>query len=154
VPTNPAGLVYGTILVAAMLAAESTKRETYPTTIAAVSIAMIVYWLANSYARFTGERAREGTHFEFGTLARDAVHELWILGGAVIPLVMLLVCWAAGGSLGSAVSVAIWSAVAMIVFTELGIGIRSHLTGRELVIQTAFGMLLGVLVIAVRVLLH
>ena len=36
---NPGGLVYGTILVATLLAAESPKRETYAKTVAAVASA-------------------------------------------------------------------------------------------------------------------
>ena len=54
-PTNPAGLVYGTIAVGALLAAESARQETYTRTIIAVAIALILYWLSYSYAEFTGQ---------------------------------------------------------------------------------------------------
>ena len=40
------------------------------------------------------------------------------------------------------------------VVLELVIGIRAELTGHELVRQTAVGAVLGLLVIALRVLLH
>jgi hypothetical protein len=63
VPDNPGGLVYGTILVATLLAAENAAHETYGTTIGSVVLALLVYWLAISYATFTGERARRSTHF-------------------------------------------------------------------------------------------
>ena len=33
IPENPAGLIYGTILIATLLAAEYSRRETYLTTI-------------------------------------------------------------------------------------------------------------------------
>jgi len=58
VPANPAGLIYGTIAVAALLAAESARRETYVETVGAVLITLLLYWLAHSYAGFTGERVR------------------------------------------------------------------------------------------------
>jgi hypothetical protein len=60
----------------------------------------------------------------------------------------------AGTALSPAVTVAVWTAVAMIVATEVLLGVRAELTGRQLVIQTGMGVLLGLLVVALRVLLH
>ena len=59
-PDNAAGLVYGTILVATLLSAESALRETYAKTVIGVLVALVTYWLALAYARFTGERLEEG----------------------------------------------------------------------------------------------
>jgi hypothetical protein len=153
-PANPARLVYGTILVATLLSAESVKQETYPKTIGAVAIALLLYWVANSYAEFTGDRIEQGEHFTYAGLFRNAIGELALLYGAAVPLLVLLIGWATRAPLSSAVSAAIWTAAAMIVVTEIVIGVRAQLTGRELIRQSAFGVLLGLLVIAVRVLLH
>jgi hypothetical protein len=151
---NPGGIVYGTILVATLLAAESATHETYGETIGAVAIALAVYWLANAYAVFTGERARTSEHFTAGGYLNALVHEVTVLIGALGPLVAVLVSWAVGASLSTATIVAVWAAAAIIVATELALGIRSHLDGRELVVQTAFGVLLGIAIVALRVLLH
>ncbi len=51
-------------------------------------------------------------------------------------------------------SASIWSAAATIVFVELVIGIKAELRGRDLIRQTLFGAVLGLLVIALRVVLH
>jgi hypothetical protein len=153
-PSNPGGIVYGTILIATLLAAESARSETYPRTIAGVVLALIVYWLAATYAEFTGERVTQSEPFDAGALRRAAVHELAVVQGALVPLAVLLVLWAAGTSLAAAVTAAIWAAAAIVVATEVLIGVRADQTGRELVVQTSFGILLGLLVIALRVLLH
>ena len=153
-PDNAGGLVYGTILVATLLSAESARRETYVKTIAAVLVTLLAYWLTISYAEFAGERLERGEHFAYGAFARTASRELTLLYGATIPLVVLLAFWAAGAALSTAVSAAIWCAAAAVVGTEILIGVRAELTGRELVRQSAVGALLGRLVIAVRVLLH
>ncbi len=153
-PTNPGGLVYGTILVATLLAAEPPRRETYVRTVGAVCVALIVYWLAASYAKFTGERVRDEQPFKPAGFLRAAVDELAVIYGALGPLLAVLICWAAGVQLNTAVTVAVWTAVAIIIATEVGIGIRADLTGRQLVVQTGLGVLLGLLVVAVRVLLH
>jgi hypothetical protein len=153
-PDNAGGLVFGTILVATLLSAESARRETYVKTIAAVLITLVAYWVTISYAEFAGERLEQGEHFAYAAFARTAARELTLLYGATIPLVVLLVFWAAGATLTTAVSAAIWCAAAVVVGTEILIGVRAELTGRELVRQSAVGALLGLLVIAVRVLLH
>ncbi len=153
-PGNLGGVVYGTILVATLLAAESAKQETYPESMGGVMIALLVYWLANSYAGYTGERVRRAEHFELAGFLRAAAHEVGIVYGGLVPLLVLAVCWALGVSRSAAISAAILSAVAVIVLTEAAIGIRSKLTGRDLLVQSAFGMLLGFLVIALRVVLQ
>jgi len=66
----------------------------------------------------------------------------------------LLIFWSGGAHLSTAVSAAIWTSAAMIVIIELVIGVRAQLSGRDLVLQTAFGALLGLLVLALRVVLH
>jgi len=151
---SPAGLVYGTIAIGALLTAESARSETYAKSVVAVVITLLLYWLAYSYAEFTGRRLERGEPFAFADLADAAVKELSVLIGASVPLFVLVIFWAAGASLSSAVSAAIWTSAGMIVIIELVIGLRADLAGRELVIQTLFGALLGMLVIALRVVLH
>jgi hypothetical protein len=152
--SNPGALVYGTILVATLLAAESPKRETYANTLAAVIVALLVYWLSIAYAELTGERIRDEEPFTLSAFTRAAVHERPVIYGALGPLLVLLVCWAAGAGLTTAVDIAIWAAGAIIVATEIAIGVRAELTGRQLVVQTGMGVVLGLSAEALRVLLH
>ncbi|MDQ6728815.1 MAG: hypothetical protein M3022_00535 [Actinomycetota bacterium] len=153
-PDNPAGLVYGTVTVAALLAAESARNETYLEVIASVVIALILYWLAHAYAEFVGHRLQTEEHFTYGGLFRTAAHEFAVLLGATVPLAVLLGCWAFGARLDTAVSASIWTATGAIVAVELLIGIRAELRGRDLIRPTLFGAGLGLLVIALRVVLH
>lgn len=151
---TPGSLVYGTILVSTLLAAESAKHETYARTVVAVVIALALYWLAIAYAEDVGRRSEAGEHFSLPVFARGAAHELPVIAGALAPLGVVLGCWAAGVSLETAVVAAVWAAAAIIAATELALGLRSHLEGADLVIQTAFGVLFGLGVVALRVLLH
>jgi hypothetical protein len=153
-PLNPAGLVYGTITVATLLDAEGVRRETYVATVGAVALTMVLYWLAHSYAEFTGERISDGEHFTFAEFVRSSRRELSVLYGATVPLFVLLICWATGASLTTAVSAGIWAAVVVIVALEVVLGLRADLPARELAKQTAFGALLGALVLLLRVVLH
>jgi hypothetical protein len=81
-------------------------------------------------------------------------HEIAVIYGTAGPLLALLISWAVGATLSTAVSAAVWTAAATIVATEIVIAVRSEVRGRELVIQTGFGVVLGLLVVALRVLLH
>jgi hypothetical protein len=154
VPSNPAGLVYGTITVGALLAAESAQRETYPETVGAVLLALLLYWLAHSYAEFTARRLRGSDELTLGGLAEALVHELWILAGAAIPLLTVLIWWLAGARLANAVTAAIWAAAAVTVILEVAAAVRTKRSGSELVLQAGLGLLLGLLVITIMLVLH
>jgi hypothetical protein len=153
-PENPGNVVYGTILIATLLSAEFAKRETYLKTVGAVIIAMIVYWVSIAYSNYTGERLKESEHFEYAAFARFAGHESSVLYGGVAPLLVILGCWVGGAALSAALSAAIFTAVGVVVVIEVGLGIRADLPVREVIRQTAVGIVLGVLVIALRVLWH
>jgi hypothetical protein len=148
------GIVYGTIVVATLLAAESAQNETYGKTVAAVVLAMLTYWLAVSYAHYSGERIDRQERFEYHGLARTAVSEVTMLLGAVPELLAVLVVWALGDSLAQAIRVGVIVAALTIVVTEFVTGVRADLRGRELVRQTLIGAVFGLLVIALRLLLH
>lgn len=151
---NLAAVVYGTITVGALLAAESAASETYAETIAAVMLALLVYWLAHSYAGLTEYRLAQHKALTLRDLAQTLTEELMILVGAAVPLLVLIICWIAGVGLGNAVTAAIWTSAVMIVLVEVYAGIRARLSGRELVLQAALGTLFGFLVIALRFILH
>ena len=148
------GLVYGTIVVATLLAAESARSETYGKTIGAVVLAMLTYWLAVAYSHYSGERLEQEEGFKPAAFARVAIGELTLLLGALPPLLAVLIVWATGGSLTVAVRVGVWVAAASIVAAELVTGVRADLHGRALLRQTLVGAVFGLLIIAVRLLLH
>jgi hypothetical protein len=154
IPENAAGLVYGTILVATLLSAESAVRETYVKTVIGVLIALFTYWLALTYAGFTGERLEQKEGASLLLLGRAALHEMTVLYGATIPLISLLVFWVAGATLDTAVTWSIYVADITIIVAEIIIGIEAGLTGLALIGQVALGAVLGVLVLGLRLLLH
>lgn len=154
IPENSAGLVYGTILVATLLSAESAVRETYLKTVFGVLIALTTYWLALTYAGFTGERLEQKEGASLLLLGRAAVHELTVLYGALVPLVSLVVFWIAGTTLDTAILWSIIIADITIIGAEVFIGVRAGLKGLELLGQVAIGAVLGVLVLGLRLLLH
>jgi hypothetical protein len=154
VTENPARFVYGTIVTGALLAAEDAHPEDYQTTVSSVIVALVVYWLAHTYADVAGERLVTGVRLTFRGVGRSAMSELPILTGAAPPLVVLVALWIGGASLLNAISWAVYSCAGMMVVVEIAAGARSGLRGWELVGQIAFGVLLGLSVVALKILLH
>jgi membrane protein YqaA with SNARE-associated domain len=154
VPVNVARLVYGTVVVGGLLAAEAPERETYPEVLASVMIALLVYWMAHSYAEVTARRIEERGRLTTTALADSMRHEVWILFGAAVPVLPLVIWWIAGGTVPAAVTAAVWTSAGMIVVYEVVAGLRAELSGKEMLAQIAIGAMLGVLVIALKVVLH
>lgn len=151
---NPAGAVYGMITVGALLAAESSLHDTYPEMIAAVTIALIVYWLAHSYAELLGQRLTAHEHLTVSGLARALWRDWAIVRGAGAPLLALLIAWAAGASQETGVTVALWTCVASLVAFELLAGLRARAQPAELAIELCIGAAMGFGVILLRVIMH
>ncbi len=151
---NPAGLIYGTIAVGALLAAESTEGQSYGATVAGVCVALVLYWLAYTYAGFVGERLKTPQSFSLAGFLNALAGEITVVLGAGVPLIVVLICWAVGVPLASGIRAAVWASAAMILIYELVAGVRSGLSGSELVIQATLGAVLGVLLIVLRILLH
>jgi hypothetical protein len=151
---NPGAAIYGAITVGALLAAEAPRRETYPRTLGAVLIALVLYWIAHAYAERVEVRLQRGERLSLPALLDTMRHELHLLAGAFAPLLALVICWAVSAPLTSAVTAGLWTAAAFIAAVELAAGLRAGLSGLALAGQTVAGALLGALVIALRVLLH
>ena len=152
--SQPAGAVYGTISVGVLLAAESVLQETYLATLASVVITLFMYVLAHAYAGYAGHRLESGEPIRLAGFGREIRREAWLLAGAAGPLSALLISWALGASLATAVTVAVWTSAAVVLVIELLAGVRAGESGPDLAKQTALGALLGALVIVLRLILH
>ena len=151
---NPAGVIYGVIVIGALLAAESGRHETYLETVGSAAIAAGLYWLAHAYTTVLGRRLQTLEHLTAVALWRALVHDWALIRGAAIPLLVLLIAWAAGADQATAVSAALWSAVASLVGFELLAGLRSRATRSELLLELAVGAAMGLAILALKIVLH
>ena len=151
---NPGGTVYGALIVAALLAAEGGRHETYAGTVAAAVIATALSWLAHSYAVVLGDRLEGGPRIGGLELVRALMRERALLRGTVIPMVVLLVFWAAGRSQSAGVTAAIWSVIIALVLYEMIAAVRSKATPREFALDVCVGLTLGIGILALKIVLH
>jgi hypothetical protein len=151
---NPSGLVYGTIAVGAVLAVEGTRHETFVDTIGATVIILGLYWMADAYAGVTGRRLQTRETLSARAFWESLRHEGAVVKGAVLPIAVLLVLWAAGGSLNTAVTAGLWTSAVILVLFEVVAAVRSHLSPTETAIQVLVGSLFGAGVLLLHLLLH
>jgi hypothetical protein len=151
---NPSGLIYGTITVGALLAAEAPRRETFPRLTGAVALTLALYWLAHAYSTAAGERYEQDVRWSVRRMAGTLAHEAALLRGAAAPLAALLLAWAAGADTTTATTAGLWTSAAALVAFELAHGLRNHLRPAALVAEVFIGLVLGAVVIALHVVLH
>lgn len=147
-------MIYGIILIGALLAAESERHETYLDTVVSTVIAAALYWLAHAYADVLGHRLASQQRLSARTLLHALARDWAIVRGATLPLLALLLAWAARAPLATGVSAALWSAVASLIAFELFAGIRSHATARELALDVSVGAVMGIAILLLKIILH
>lgn len=151
---NPGGVIYGTIAAGALLAAEATRTETIEEAAAAVALTLALFWLAHSYAHSLGQRLGDGEGWTAGRLVGSLRHEAAILRGAALPLVILLLTRLAGAPTETAVRTALVSAAALLFLLEVIAGVRAAQGPGRTALQVGVGAVLGLGVLALKVILH
>ncbi|HEX4465804.1 MAG TPA: hypothetical protein VH025_01335 [Solirubrobacteraceae bacterium] len=151
---NPSGVVYGVIVIGALLAAESSLHETYTETFASAALAAAVYWLAHSYSSVLGRRLAGEERLTPAALLRALAHDGAVVRGAAIPLLALLLCRLVGAEQRTAVDVAVWSAAASLVLFELLAALRSRLAPTEAAFEVAVGIAMAMAILGLKILLH
>jgi hypothetical protein len=147
-------VIYGVILVGALLAAESGFHETYLDTVLSVVIVTATYWLAHSYAVLLAGRLRVHLRLTPRALWRGLAREAGVVRGATIPVLVLLIAWASGARLEDAVSAAVWSSVATLLCLELIAALRAPATLRERAFELGVGATIGLGIVLLKVVLH
>lgn len=151
---NPGGVVYGVLALSTVIAAESTRRETYPKLIVASGVTLLVYWLAHAYAHHWASRLQGSGRWTVREALGSFRHEASIIVGAAVPAAVLLIAWAAGASIETAVTIDLWIAGFELLALEVAVGLVHRFKRRELLYQTLVGLGMGLGVLVLRLVLH
>jgi hypothetical protein len=151
---NFGSAIYGLLIVSALLAAETAASETYSETLLGVVLALLISWWAHAYSEFVFQRAEAGERLTQAGVGWILRRELPILVGAAPPLLAVLIAWAAGAGLDTAITIALVTAAVTILATEVAAGLQAELSGRELAIQTLVGSAFGLVILALKLVLH
>ena len=150
---NLSGAIYGTITAGALLAVESSYRQTLAQAVSALATTLVLYWLAHTYASLLEQRVRSGTRWTPKGFVKGLLHEWPIVQGAFIPMVVLVAVAVAGASVRAAEYAALASSAVLLLGLEVLAGRRARLGRAEAAVDVAVGVVLGLGLIAVKALL-
>ncbi|HJP76644.1 MAG TPA: hypothetical protein VJ914_20410 [Pseudonocardiaceae bacterium] len=156
--TNPGSTIYGTIVAAAIVAAEGSTDASIAEIVGSVLATLIVYWLSHVYA---DQLARHATADEETPSRpnwaeiREALAEEWgIVAGGLLLVVVLVLADLAGSGQPLAVNLALGCCVLELVVWGALAARRAHLGAGWVVLYTIISAAFGVAIAALRVLLH
>lgn len=151
---NPSGVVYGTIAVGAVLAAEATRRETFRSTLEATLVTLALYWFAHTYATVVGRRYDERGGLTVRQVGRALVHEWAIVKGAAAPIAVLVACRLAGLGLDTQVNAALWTSAGALALFEMVAAARGSGSRLRRVGEASLGFVFGGGLLLLHLLLH
>lgn len=151
---TPGPFVYGALIIGALMDAESQKQETFVETVVGVLITVVLLWLAHGYAQIIGSRLEQGEHLTVRLVWSRMSHEFAIVTGAALPLVVVMIFWAAGTKLNPALTAGVVTSAVTIVAANVIAGVRAKLSPGDLVFQTSIGAVLGLGILALKLIYH
>jgi hypothetical protein len=121
-----AAAVYGSVVVAALLAAFRQESASARTTLLALLSTMAVFWLAHVWSTIVGERIHEGRSFTVRHAGEIARAEWPLVEAAFGPAIVLLASWAGGFSSETASTLALAICVLQLLAWGFLVGRRAY----------------------------
>jgi hypothetical protein len=148
---DPAEGALGTVVTAGLMAAYADPPVEMGEVVAAVLVTVGVYWLAHVYAEMVGRTPEGGGPAFSRARLRRSLRANWSLVRASFPLLVVAAAtWAAGVEATTALGIAVWCAVVVLV-TEGVVTARRHgVRGRGLLKAAAAAGFLGLLLVALK----
>lgn len=155
---SPASTIYGTIVAAALVAAESDGDLSVAAIVGSVLVAQLVYWLAHAYSDLLApappdQHTERPDHPSLAAVVRSLGEEWGIVAGGLGLVVVLVIADLAGAGRDLAVYLALGCAVAELGGWGVLAARRAELKGIWLVVYPAVSAIFGALVIVLKVVL-
>ena len=147
---NPAGLLYGALVAASVIAVSSSVMESPRALTAAVVEVLVIYWAAHVYSRVLADRLADPSA-TFGERTREALrHEIAVLAGGIPALVVFAVVSAAGATISTAANVALAATIVLLGSAGFVVGRQAGARGWNLAGEVAVAALLGLLIFTLK----
>lgn len=151
---DPAGLLYGAIVSAAVLATVSAHADDSVFVGLATGLVLVVYWMAHVYiytlsSHFDGDRR----HFLL-RLRTAAAHESSVLKGGAPAVVVYVVAELVGVDVDTAAAIAVYFTVGLLAVVGYLGAHRAGASGRAMALEVAGAASFGVLIVLMKTLLH
>jgi hypothetical protein len=144
--------IYGVVVSAAVMAA--SHADTAVAIVVAVLVTLVVYWSAERFARLVAERIHQGRRPSWQQVRIQLTTGWEIVSASALPLLVLVLARLAGRSLDTAVVIALTCSTLLLCLAGWEMGRHGQLSMLERAATTTVAGLFGVLLIALKALLH
>jgi hypothetical protein len=151
---DPAGLLYGAIVSAAVLATVSAHAEGSEFVAVATAMVLVVYWMAHVYIDALSRQFDGDTRHFLLRLRTASGHETSVLKGGVPAILVYLAASAAGMAIASAAAAAVYFTIVLLAAVGYLGAHQAGLRGRAVLLEVAGAASFGVLIVAAKALLH
>jgi hypothetical protein len=151
---DAAGLLYGAVVTAAVLAVVSAHATGVGSVLASVVLVLGAYWLAHVYTRALSERLAHPNRGLGARIREAAVEEVAVLQGGLPALAAFVVATVLGAGPAAAGTLALWVSVALLAAVGYLAGHAAGVTGWGLVAETLTAALFGVLIVVLKAAMH
>jgi hypothetical protein len=134
---NPAGVIFGTITVGAVLAGENAKGESVTTSIEVALLVVALFWAVHAWSDDTGERLEQRRRLQWRPLVATLEHQASILRSVLVPVAALVVAGLAGASDATALWIGTLTCAVSLVVIELISALRNRLPAHQVLVETA-----------------
>lgn len=148
--SNPAGVIFGTITVGAVLAGENAKGETVATSVEAAMLVVGLFWVVHAWSDDTGDRLEQRRQLRWRPVAAALEHQASILRAVLLPVLALVIAGLAGASDATALWVGTVTCAVSLVVIELVAALRNRLSARQVLVETAAGAAFGCALLALH----
>jgi hypothetical protein len=151
---EPAEVIYGTLIAAAVLATKAHKGESGARVWWSALLVLALYWLAHVYADVVGERLRTRTRPGWKGIVNAALRDWGMLRGALIPVAVFGLVRLFGAAVNAAALTALWVTILLLACWGLVAALRGGARGLELAAETLVCAALGFLVLLLKSVIH
>jgi hypothetical protein len=149
-----AGGIYGTVVVAGLLAATGPDDdpEVWPTALWVV-VTVVVFWLAHSWARTMARRAT-GLADRRREMQQSLARHWPVVQSAFPPIIVMLIARLFGASDETAILIAALSCIVLLAGWGVVVGRQEHESTPRVAATAAGCALLGALMVLLKVVIH
>lgn len=151
---DAAGLLYGALVTAAVLAVVSAHSTRPGSVLASVGLVLLAYWLAHVYTRALSERLSDPGRRLGARIREAAKEEVAVLQGGLPAVAVFVLATLLGTDPAAAGTLALWFSVAMLAAVGYLAGHAAGVSGWELVAETLTAALFGVLIVVLKAAMH
>ncbi len=151
---DPAGLLYGAVVSASVLASASAHADDFDFVLLATGGALVVYWLAHVYIAAQSLKIGGDRRHVLRLAVTAAGHEASVLQGGAPAIIVYTLAFLVGLGKETAAEVAVYFSVILL----MGVGyLAAHRTGRtgwSALVDAGVAGMFGVVVVIAKTFLH